>query len=174
MFGLEPYIIDLKALKDKGLHLDFAIDDDFFERVEATLVRRGRLNVGLDIQKISGYFELKFHTEGVVTLACDLCLDDMEVPVKSDNLLTVTLGDEYEENDDLVTVPSDEGTIDVAWFIYEFIALSVPIRHVHAPGKCNEAMIRILAEHSAARSSEEQKEDIDPRWNKLKKLTFKK
>ena len=53
---------------------------------------------------------------------------------------------------DLVTVPENEGILDVSWFVYEFIVLALPIRHVHAPGKCNPAMIRALNEHSAARS----------------------
>jgi len=173
MFGLAPYDIDLKALKDKELRLDFAIGDDFFEGVGATLLHKGRLNVGLTILKVADFFELKFHIEGVVTVTCDLCLDDMEQEVCSDDVLTVKLGEEYEEDDDLVTVPADKGTINVAWHIYEFIALCVPVRHVHAPGKCNDAMTRILSEHSAARSSEATDEDIDPRWNKLKELTLK-
>ncbi|HEY9551581.1 MAG TPA: DUF177 domain-containing protein, partial [Prevotella sp.] len=50
-----------------------------------------------------------------------------------------------------------------------------PIRHVHAPGKCNPAMMKLLQEHSAARSSEveEEKTAIDPRWGELMKLKTK-
>lgn len=34
----------------------------------------------------------------------------------------------------MVIVPEEDGYINVAWFMYEFIALSIPMKHVHAPG----------------------------------------
>ena len=53
----------------------------------------------------------------------------------------------------------------------DFIALSIPIKHVHAPGKCNPAMIKALEEHSAARSSDgDEERPVDPRWSELEKL----
>ncbi len=58
----------------------------------------------------------------------------------------------------------------VAWYLYEFIALAIPIKHVHAPGKCNPAMVRALEEHSAARSGQEDEQPMDPRWEALLKL----
>ncbi len=58
----------------------------------------------------------------------------------------------------------------VAWYLYEFIALAIPIKHVHAPGKCNPAMVRALEEYSAARSGEEDEQAMDPRWEALLKL----
>ena len=58
----------------------------------------------------------------------------------------------------------------MAWLIYEFIALDIPIKHVHAPGKCNAAMIKALEEHSATRSSDEDGAAVDPRWSELEKL----
>ena len=64
----------------------------------------------------------------------------MEQAVKSTDSLVVKFGAEYaEEADNLVIVPEDEGFINVAWFMYEFVALAIPMKHVHAPGECNEA-----------------------------------
>ena len=60
----------------------------------------------------------------------------------------VKFGHEYaEEGDNLIVIPEEEGEINVAWFMYEFIALSVPMKHVHAPGKCNKAMTGKLNKH---------------------------
>ncbi len=72
----------------------------------------------------------------------------------------VKFGEDYSEEDDLVTVAENEGILDISWFIYEFIHLNIPIKHVHAPGKCNPAMIEMLNEHSAARSGEEEEETV--------------
>lgn len=102
------------------------------------------MHVSLSIRKTIGFFELLFHSEGIVIVPCDRCLDDMEQPIVAENRLTVKLGAEYREDDDLVTVDENEGILDLSWFIYEFIALAIPIQHVHEPGKCNAAMIEAL------------------------------
>ena len=38
-----------------------------------------------------------------------------------------------EEGDNLIVIPEEEGEINVAWFMYEFVALAIPMKHVHAP-----------------------------------------
>jgi uncharacterized metal-binding protein YceD (DUF177 family) len=120
---------------------------------------------------MTGFFELHFLTKGFVTVSCDRCLDDMEQPIEADNVLTVKLGDTYSDDDDTVTIDENEGILDLSWFIYEFIMLAIPIKHVHAPGKCNSAMTQKLEELSGAvRSGEEGAEAIDPRWSALLKL----
>ena len=123
------------------------------------------------VRKVSDLFELDFHTKGTLHIPCDICLDDMEQPIDADNHLVVKLGSEYSDDDDIITVEENEGILDTSWFIYEFIALSIPIKHVHAPGKCNPAMIRMLNEHDVARSNEEESEKvIDSRWKELLKI----
>ncbi len=69
--------------------------------------------------------------------------------------LFVKLGEEYIDEGNVVVVPEKVGKIDVSQFIYEFIALSLPLKLVHEPGKCDEAMIATLEEHLSARSGED-------------------
>ena len=95
----------------------------------------------------------------------------MEQPVSTKERLLVRFGEEYSEEDELVTLEEDPGVLDLSWFVYEFIALNIPIKHVHAPGKCNPAMIDVLDAHAANRSGDEDEEEaIDPRWMKLKEI----
>jgi uncharacterized metal-binding protein YceD (DUF177 family) len=100
----------------------------------------------------------------------------------------VKFGNEYaEESDEVVIVPEEEGSINIAWFLYEFIALAIPMKHVHAPGKCNKAMTSKLKRHSARNVDDEDEIDnaeldedmslidevqssTDPRWDGLKGL----
>lgn len=171
MRNLEPFKIDLKALVDEVTPYDFKLDDEYFEAIEAPDIRKGNLAVRLSIRKIAGSFELNFHIQGSVVVTCDLCLDEMEQPIETQNSLVAKFGDEYSEEDDLVVVPEHEGVLDISWFVYEFIELNVPIKHVHAPGKCNPAMTKMLQEHSATRSSDADVESaIDPRWAGLEKI----
>lgn len=139
------------------------------------------------VKKTSRAFELDFQTDGMVWVPCDRCLDDMEQPVTSTDKLLVKFGHEYaEEGENLVVIPEDEGIINVAWFMYEFVALAIPMKHVHAPGKCNKAMSSKLRKHLRTTPDEEEEDafipdddvlteedtetPIDPRWNELKKI----
>ena len=171
MCSLETYKIDLKGLKEDETVLDFDLRDDFFQSLDGSQLEHGALHVSVSIRKMTGFFELLFHTEGFVTVSCDRCLDDMEQPISTDNRMMVKLGDTYSDEDDTVTIDENEGILDLSWFIYEFIMLAIPIKHVHAPGKCNSAMTQKLEELSGAvRSGEEEAEAIDPRWEALLKL----
>ena len=171
MCSLEFLKIDLKSLKEEETSLEFDLDDTYFEALDDADVKKGSLHVSVSIRRATGFFELLFHTAGTVIIPCDRCLDDMDLPVETENRLVVKLGSEYSEEDDVIVVPENEGILDMSWLIYEFVALVIPIRHVHAPGKCNIAMTKTLEELSADRSSdEESSQAIDPRWEKLKNL----
>ena len=169
---------------------EFVLDNQFFALIDGPEVQKGKVEVALAVKKTSRSFELDFHTEGVVWVPCDRCLDDMEQPVSSTDKLIVKFGHEYaEEGDNLIVIPEEEGEINVAWFMYEFVALAVPMKHVHPVGKCNKSMTGKLNKHLRTTSDEDEgvftsEEDeelsnegdekdetqIDPRWNELKKI----
>ena len=174
MCSLETLKIDLKGLKEAETFREYDLDDQFLAALDGSQLEHGSLHVSVSIRKITGFFELTFHTEGTVTITCDRCLDDMQQPIATDDQLTVKLGNTYSDDDDTVTVDENEGILDLSWFIYEFTMLAIPIKHVHAPGKCNSAMTQKLEELSGAvRSGEEETEAIDPRWKKLQELSIK-
>lgn len=171
MCSLEQFKIDLKNQKDEVRTFDFDLDNLFFSALDGSEVKQGALHASVSIRKMTGFYELLFHAEGTVTVTCDRCLDDMSQPIETDNRLVVKLGAAYSEEDDVITVSEDEGILDVSWLIYEFIVLAIPIKHVHAPGKCNPAMSQVLEELSADRSSDEESSPaVDPRWSALLKL----
>ena len=170
MCNIESFKIDLKALPQGLSSYEYKLDNEYFEAIDAPDVQRGELSCSLSVNRTDDFYELNFHTEGVIHIPCDICLDDMDVDICTDDRLVAKFGEDYSEDDDLVTVAENEGILDVSWFIYEFIALNIPIKHVHAPGKCNPAMIEMLQEHSAARSGEEEETAVDPRWAALLKL----
>ena len=169
-------------MRQDSCEYEYVLDDRFFADIDAPEIHKGNLKVLLSVKKSIGAFLLEFHVEGTVTAVCDRCLDDLELPVETDNALKVKLGAEFAETDDFITIPEEEGHINVAWLIYEFVALSLPMKKVHAPGECNEKMMGVLNEHSCTSSPEADEEnpeaetdsdenrDIDPRWSELKKI----
>ena len=182
------YNVDLKNLTP-GIHeFEYLLENKFFVDIDGDQVQKGKVKVNLTVKRSSMMFEMNFQIEGVVMVPCDRCLDDMELPIDTHNRLVVKFGKEYaEESDEVVVIPEDEGAINLAWFLYEFIALAIPMKHVHAPGKCNKAVTSKLSKHLKTDANEdsdevfdtggddivveeEMEEQIDPRWNELKKI----
>ena len=173
MCSLEQFKIDLKALTEDVTSLDYELTDQYFQALSDAEIKSGALHVSGSIRKTVGFFELQLGISGTIQIPCDRCLDMMSQPIETELRLVVKFGEEYEEQDELVIVSETDPVLDIAWFIYEAIALAVPIQHVHQPGDCNDAMMRVLTEHSAARSSDADAEAaVDPRWNALKNLQF--
>lgn len=196
---LKTYRIDLKNLsRATEYRFDYVLGDDFFECVDGPEVRQGNVKVSLSIVYASSAFELDFHIDGVITTTCDRCLEDMEIPVETDNRLIVTFGETYEEiSDEHIVISEEEGFINVAWLMYEFIALAIPVKHVHDPGGCDEMMTLKLNElcvdeviddenlfqdvdnpgeirgdddDSLESGSGRDRRPVDPRWDALRHL----
>jgi uncharacterized metal-binding protein YceD (DUF177 family) len=184
---LETLRVDLKSLDEGSTKMRFDLSDDYFNAIEEEEVSGGEVFVDVNFRRTQDLFTVDFHSEGTVKVTCDRCLDEMEQEIEADNRLIIKLGDmpaaasrsetQYSDDGETMTVDKNSGIADLSWFIYESIALSIPVKHVHAPGKCNVAMIETLESHkngnqSAARSSEDEDETIDPRWNALKNIKF--
>ena len=182
------YNIPLKNLSP-GVHTyEYEFDRKFFEAIDGDEVRKGDVSVILNVRKTSSTFEFNFEIEGVIKVPCTRCLDDMDLGVDTKSRLIVKFGSEYsEESDEIVIIPEDEGEINIAWFLYEFIALTIPIKHTHPPGECNRVVSSKYNKHRAvsadddeddsdefiSEDSETQEEDTpqnDPRWDALRGL----
>lgn len=187
MGKFEKYKIDLKGMQATEVRLEYELDNQFFADIDAPEVERGKGHVALVVKKLAAgnAFELGFTIDGVAVIQCDRCLDDMEQLVSVSDKLMVKFGADYAEEGDWVIIPEEEGEINVAWFIYEFIVLAIPLKHVHTPGKCNQAMAGKLSEHLRVAADDEdmageemeEDEDLestsqksDPRWSELKKI----
>ncbi len=177
MEKLDKYKIDLKSMLADRQNLDYQIGDAFFATLQAQDIQHGNLLCSLDIKRNSGGFLLQFHTQGEVSVACDRCLEDMQLPIDTTNTLTVKFGPETsDEGDDLIVVSENEGILDISWYMYEFIALSLPMQHAHEEGECNEAMLQELDKHVVSEMEPTEgssDEETDPRWNELKKIIDK-
>jgi uncharacterized metal-binding protein YceD (DUF177 family) len=181
------YKVDLKGMQQDVRKYEYLLDNLFFANIGGEDVQKGKINVSLTVDKKESMYHFTFQINGTVAISCDRCLDDMDYPIETSARLFVKFGKDYaEESDEIVVVPETEGFINIAWFLYEFVALAIPIKHVHAPGKCNKQMSSKLKKHTAkpadGDSFDEDAEDIivtdeedteessDPRWDALKEL----
>lgn len=172
MDNLEAYKIDLKGLKEGDNNLSFRLGNGFFEAVAGEDVHGGDVASDITVKRTGSVFEVNVHTKGNVIVSCDRCLDDMEQPVESDYQLVARLGEEMEGDEEVVVVPREDGMLDMAWPLYEAVALGLPLRHVHPEGQCNEEMARRLKELMVDEipDGEDEEQPVDDRWAALLKL----
>ncbi len=170
------YNIEFKGLKE-GLHdYQFEVNDKFFEHFEESLVDNGEVNVEVKLEKRSAFLKLSFALEGWLELVCDRCLDNYKQDVSLETELFVKFGeeDEFEEGDNVIWVLPEEHAINLAQIIYEYVTLSIPLRHVHpeesGENGCNQEMIDRLNNITQFEADDDEEEEIDPRWAALKNL----
>jgi len=179
------FLIPFVGLKLGKHHFEYQISKEFFENFDYDEFQNSDIKVNLVLEKGSNLLELNFKHKGTVNVPCDLTSEDFDLPIKGKMKLIVRFGDEFNnDNEELLILPHGEFEIDVAQYIYEMIALSVPLKRVH-PGvkdgtlqtealtKLNELKVKDSSDSEQAKQIKEeskQEEDIDPRWDKLKKL----
>ena len=178
MSVLDSYKVDLLSSHLQGATWEWLIGDSFFTAIDG-VVKRGNIQTKVECVSAGSIFKFRICSTGMVIVPCDRCLEDLELRIETKDEIAVKLGNEYSDDGDCVVVPETEGYINLAQYIYEFIVLSMPITCTHEPGKCDEAMMRELSKHQAARSSQEGDGDydskaddapVDERWSVLKNL----
>ncbi len=174
MSKLKTYDIDLKniLIENKSVMCNYILAKDFFQAIENSEISNGNVKADLNIIKQSGYFIFEFNLKGSVWIECTRCLDDMEQPINYTDTVKVKLSEKASENDDIVTVSQEDGVINIAWYLYEFIMLNIPLVHTHNQGECNQEVISKLNGYIAQSDEieKEKTEEIDPRWAKLKNI----
>ena len=166
---LKEYDILFGSLTEEDNNYNYKLEESFFKTLESDDITDSDVDVKVEVVIHSRFFEFLFEFEGEVEVACDRCLDSMRVEVFGDNKLIVKYGEEFSEEDEaLVVIPENQNFFNVAQYIYEYIHLALPIQRSHeTEEECNKEMINRLHSHQI---EEEKSEEIDPRWEQLKKL----
>jgi len=187
MAKFDEYNIPLKGLKADSQDFEFNLDNQYFKKIDSPEVQQGNVKAKVTVVKKTTLFELSFYLDGVIQIHCNRCLDDMNQPIQYKEKLQVKFGENFSEEGDIVIVPESDGAINIAWFLYEFIVLNIPIKHVHAPGECNKTMVSKLKKHITRQKNadDDDVEDIvfdddddisiedtatDPRWDGLQNI----
>ncbi len=165
----------------KGVHeYEYHLDKQFFVNMESSDIHDSDLTVKLSVNYHNDVYDMTFAITGRIVLLCDRCLDDLVLPVDESYHLVVKYGDKYnDETDELLEIPESDNYLNVAYMIFDTVALAIPMKHVHPHGECNKAMRAALKKHSAQIDDDDididddESEDQvnDPRWDELKKLT---
>ncbi|WP_179344576.1 YceD family protein [Winogradskyella ursingii] len=175
MKALKAYIIPFTGLKIGEHHFDYDIDNTFFQNFEYDEFNAVDVKVDLKFEKKTTFLELFFSANGTVNVNCDLTNEPYNQEIDGEFKLVIKFGEAYnDDNEDILIIPQGEHEINVAQYIYELIILAVPAKRIHPGVEDGTLQSDILSKLDELSPNKENKtksdEDIDPRWNNLKKL----
>ena len=176
MKPLKEFTIPFVGLKIASHHFEYKIEKTFFDYFEYEDFNDVNADVKVVLDKKTTLMELHFKISGIVNINCDLTNESYDQKIKNEFDLVVKFGDAYNDEDtDILILPHGAYEINIQQYIYELIILAVPIKRVHPgvkDGTLNSDILKKLEELSPKLEKEKEKneEDIDPRWNTLKKL----
>lgn len=180
--ALTQYDIGIYGLKDKQYVYNFESGSEFFEELTQDLIENGHFKTNLTIDKSATMLILTFSIEGVVELVCDRSLELFEEPINLNEKLILKFGDHDEIlAEDIELIRHETVRINVAQYIFDFIALSLPMKKLHPRFRNEETGEEeegILVYQSGEKKEEKavdapENEAVDPRWAALQKLKGK-
>ena len=175
MRPLKEFTIPFVGLKIAKHHFEYQVEQAFFEYFEYEDFNNVNINVNLVLEKKATLLELHFEISGHVNVNCDITNEPYNQTIENEFDLVVNFGDEYnDENVDILIVPHGTYEINIQQYVYELIVLAVPIKRIHPgieDGTLDSEILDKLEELSPKlKEDKKTDEDIDPRWNTLKKL----
>lgn len=176
MEKLKNFDIQVYKLDNKQHEYEYVVENDFFSEFEGDFVESGKVEIQLLLDKRENLMELNFDFSGYVDLISDRSLEPFQYPIEINKKLLYKYGEEEQElEDDVMVITKNTQVINVGHFIYETIALQIPLKKLH-PDEIEED-----EEHNdyvyiddAEEEIEQDEENIDPRWAALKNLKKKK
>lgn len=175
MKALKAYTIPFVGLKVGAHHFDYHIDNTFFHDFEYDEFNDVDVKIDLTLEKKTTLLELTFEASGSVNVNCDVTNEPYDQAVNDMYELVVKFGSDYnDDNDDILILPHGEYELNVAQYIYELIILALPVKRTHPgieDGTLKSDILNKLKELSPeADEANKSSEEIDPRWENLKKL----
>jgi uncharacterized metal-binding protein YceD (DUF177 family) len=148
-------ILPLRNLEGGKHTFDFSVDTGLFSEFQNPEIIEGAVEISLDVEKFSHFMNVVLTFSGTLTVVCDRCLENIDIPVEDEYLLSVRFEDAPEEpedespDEDVMYVNAEDDEIDLTVYVYESICLALPIQRVHEDDKngnslCNPEMLKYI------------------------------
>jgi len=182
---LGAYRINIVGLGNKVHQFHYEIGRSLFEEYGTDIVSDGEFKVDVSLDKRETFLEADFSIRGTAHLICDRSLEPFDYPINTRRKVVFKYGDQDEEiTDEIMIIQRDTAWIELGQYLYEFIALSIPLKKLHPrfqdpAEEDDDSDGKIVytsggedepGDQGSGNDKEGGDDDIDPRWNALKKL----
>lgn len=171
---LQQYRIPYTGLKNGRHEFEFGVDKRFFDEFEYSIVKDGKLNVFVNLDKQETIMIVHFDIEGSISLNCDICLSDFPTDIKIRERIIVKFQEDTEISDDteeILVLSKNEHELDITTLIYEYINLAVPFHaRCDSPGSMENCDNEMVFKLKSLGKNTDNETGNDPRWDILKKI----
>ncbi len=172
--AMKEFDINFSALKTGTHKFNYEFGSQFFTDFGNLSFDDVKLKAEVQLEKKENALELHFSIQGDAFLYCDITNEGFWHPLKSETNLQVKFGEAFDDtNEEILILPHGEHSLNIAQYLYELAILAKPFKVVHPDvlaGKKGQKELQKLEELSPENKNEENTEEIDPRWSKLKDL----
>ncbi|MGV4415295.1 YceD family protein [Chryseobacterium sp. T1] len=175
MDKLQNYNVAFTGLKVGKHQFKFKINQAFFDLFGTEQeFFNPEINIDVLLDKHSTFLEFWIEINGTVQLICDISNDEFSHPVENEMKILVKQGEEYDDsNEEVITIPHTDSDFNIAQLAYELVTLSIPMKKLSPNLGDDNDYQKIIDQYSPKikeDKEENQAEEIDPRWEALKKL----
>jgi len=175
---VERFRVNIVGLGIKVHQFEYAFGDEFFKQFGDNLISRGSFKADVTINKHETFLEVHFDIKGTAQLVCDRSLEVFDYPIEAKKMVVFKYGEEDREvTEEIMMIHRDTVSLELGQYIYEFIALAVPMKKLHPRFREEDIDDEDESEEENGKiiftstTDEENKDEItDPRWDILKKL----
>lgn len=152
----DDFVVPLNGLAQGRNEFRRSAGKEFFDRFENSEILDADLSVTVSVEKSGRFTGVDCEIEGHVTVSCDRCLEDLQLPVNTGFKLSVKFGPaapgaepgasgpETEGDREIVILPENDTDLDLSQVVYDYVCLSLPVQRVHEEGGCNPDAVKYL------------------------------
>ena len=169
----ERVIIPLNGLAAGITEFSWQAGKEFFDSFENSEILDAHLDADVRVEKSGRYIGVDCDVRGEVTVECDRCLDELDMPVDVEIMLSVKYGNEESSEEpqqgerEVIFIPETDAEMDMSQIIYDYVCLSLPMQRMHEPGECNPEVMKC---YGAPEESEISAEEVETPFSALKDL----
>ena len=145
------YVIPLNGWAAGEREYHWQAGNEFFQQFDNTEILDAAVEVEARAVKSGHYIGVDLDIRGSVTVACDRCLEDLQLPVEAHPSFSVKYGEKAaaeeemrEGSREIILVSVADTELDLSQAIYDYVCLSLPMQRVHEEGGCNPDTVRFL------------------------------
>ncbi len=148
----DDFVIPVNGLAPGRTEFRWKVGKEFFESFDNSEILDSDVDVCATIEKSNRYIGLDVDLKGHVTVSCDRCLEDLDLPVAATPKFSVKFGkgapapeeDPKEGEREILMLPDSDADLDLGQIVYDFVNISLPLQRVHEDGKCNPEVMKFL------------------------------
>ena len=169
----DKFIIPLNGLAAGITEFSWQADKEFFDSFENSEILDAHLDADVRVEKSGRYIGVDCDVRGEVTVECDRCLDELDMPIDVEIKLSVKYGNEESSEEpqqgerEVIFIPETDAEMDMSQIVYDYVCLSLPMQRTHDDGECNPEVMKM---YGAPEESEIKEEEGENPFSALKDL----